>query len=102
MIIRWGLFARRNLFTRLNGLLTGIVRQVIGLNRKLQGKQMNDAQLEAFRLIAQTMNSEPTDWQWNGQYMSQQHHGITRTRAESLVARHGGVARQMTTTATSQ
>jgi hypothetical protein len=56
---------------------------------------MNDAQLEAFRMIAQAMNSEPTDWQWNGQYLSQQHYGITRTRAEYLVSRHGGVARQM-------
>jgi len=57
---------------------------------------MNDAQLEAFRLIAQAMTMlEPTDWQWNGQYLSQQHYGITRTRAEYLVSRHGGVARQM-------
>lgn len=59
---------------------------------------MNDAQLEAFRQIAQSMNSEPADWQWNGQYMSQQQYGITETRAKSLVARHGGTARQMTTT----
>jgi hypothetical protein len=56
---------------------------------------MNDTQLEAFRQIAAAMNNEATDWQWNGQYLSQQHYGITRTRAESLVARHGGVARQM-------
>ena len=63
---------------------------------------MNDAQLEAFRQIAQAMNNEPTDWQYNGPYLSQQHYGITRTRAESLVARYGGVARQMSpTTATS-
>ena len=59
---------------------------------------MNDAQLEAFRMIAATMNSEPADWQWNGQHLSQQHYGITETRAKSLVARHGGVARQMATT----
>jgi hypothetical protein len=57
---------------------------------------MNDTQLEAFRLLAQSMMmSEPTDWQWNGQYMSQQHYGITQARAEYLVARHGGTARQM-------
>jgi hypothetical protein len=64
---------------------------------------MNDAQLEAFRLLAQAMTMmEPTDWQWNGQYMSQQRYGITQARAEYLVARHGGVARQMSTaTATS-
>ena len=60
---------------------------------------MNEAQLEAFRMIAQSMNSEPTDWYWNGQYLSQQQYGITETRAKSLVARHGGTARQMTTTA---
>ena len=59
---------------------------------------MNDAQLEAFRMIAQSMNSEPTDWQWNGQHLSQQRYGITETRARSLVARHGGTARQMATT----
>ena len=56
---------------------------------------MNDAQLEAFRLIAQAMNNEPTDWQYNGQYISQQLVGITRTKAESLVSRYGGIARQM-------
>lgn len=68
-----------------------------------QGKMtMNEAQLEAFRQIAASMNSEPTDWQWNGQYLSQQHYGITETRAKSLVARHGGVARQMTTIAASK
>ena len=56
---------------------------------------MTDKTLDAFRLIFDTMQTEPTDWQWVGQYLSQRHFGITKTRAEAFVARHGGVARKM-------
>lgn len=56
---------------------------------------MNEATLQAFRAIAEAMNSEPTNWQWIGQHMSQRMFGITETRAKAYAERHGGVAERM-------
>lgn len=56
---------------------------------------MTYAQLEAFRAIAAAMQTEPTDWQWIGQHMSQRMFGITEARAKAYAARHGGVAQKM-------
>jgi hypothetical protein len=56
---------------------------------------MTEAQLSAFRAIAESMNSEPTDWQWIGAHMSQRMFGITEARAKAYASRHGGTARQM-------
>ena len=56
---------------------------------------MNHANLEAFRAIAASMQSEPTDWQWIGQHMSQRMFGITETRAKAYADRHGGIAKKM-------
>jgi len=56
---------------------------------------MTPATLDAFRIIADTMQTEPTDWQWVGPYMSQRHFGITQTRAEAFAARYGGIAQKM-------
>jgi hypothetical protein len=56
---------------------------------------MNDATLIEFRAIAAAMQTEPTDWQWIGKYMSQRMFGITESRARYYAASHGGEARQM-------
>lgn len=56
---------------------------------------MNNAALSQFRAIAEAMNTEPTDWQWIGEHMSQRMFGITEARARSYAERHGGTARQM-------
>jgi hypothetical protein len=57
---------------------------------------MNDATLNGFRQIAEIMmGSEPTDWQWEGKYMSQRMYGISERRAKAYAERHGGEARQM-------
>jgi hypothetical protein len=56
---------------------------------------MNDAQLSAFRQIADAMQTEPTNWQWIGPHMSQRMFGITQVRAEGFAARHGGEAKPM-------
>lgn len=56
---------------------------------------MNDAQLDSFRKIAASMQSEPTDWQWIGKHMSQRMFGITKARAQAYAARFGGEAKQM-------
>ena len=56
---------------------------------------MNTATLEAFRTIAAQMQTEPQDWQWIGQYMSQRMFGITEKRAKEYAARHGGNAMPM-------
>lgn len=56
---------------------------------------MNDAALTAFRAIAEAMQTEATDWQWVGPYMSQRMFGITEARAKAYAARHGGEARKM-------
>lgn len=56
---------------------------------------MTNAQLEAFRAIADAMQTEPTDWQWIGQYMSQRMFGITEARARAYAEKHGGVASKM-------
>ena len=56
---------------------------------------MIDAQLTAFRNLAEAMNTEPTTWEWIGPHMSQRMFGITETRAKSYAARHGGTARKM-------
>ena len=56
---------------------------------------MNEATLIAFRTIAESMNTEPTNWQWIGPHMSQRMFGITETRAKNYAARHGGVAKKM-------
>jgi len=56
---------------------------------------MNHANLEAFRAISAAMQSEPTDWQWIGQHMSQRMFGITETRARAYADRHGGTAKKI-------
>lgn len=56
---------------------------------------MTEAQLVAFRAIADVMNSDPTDWEWIGVHMSQRMFGITEQRAKAYAERHGGVARKM-------
>ncbi len=53
---------------------------------------MNNAQLQAFRNIAEAMQTAPTDWQWIGAHMSQRMFGITEKRAKEFAARHGGTA----------
>ena len=56
---------------------------------------MNDATLNAFRNIHSAMQTEPTDWEWVGEHMSQRMFGITRTRAEHYAKTYGGRARKM-------
>lgn len=56
---------------------------------------MNDATLQYFRSLSDAMQSEPTDWQWIGQWMSQRMFGITEKRAKEYAARHGGTASKM-------
>lgn len=56
---------------------------------------MTEAQLQAFRTIAEAMNTQPTDWQWIGEHMSQRMFGITEARAKAYAERHGGTARKM-------
>jgi hypothetical protein len=60
-----------------------------------RGRTMNDATLNAFRTIAESMNSEAADWTWTGPYMSQRMVGITETRAKQYAERHGGTASKM-------
>lgn len=55
---------------------------------------MNDAQLYAFRMVADRMIGR-ADWQWIGPHQSQRMFGITQERAEAYAARHGGTAQQM-------
>ncbi len=59
------------------------------------GTKMTNAQLLAFRAIADAMTNEPTNWEWVGAHMSQRMFGITETRAKAYASRHGGVARKM-------
>jgi hypothetical protein len=56
---------------------------------------MTSTQLDAFRRIHESMQTEPTNWEWIGPHMSQRMFGITRTRAEQYAKSHGGTARQM-------
>jgi hypothetical protein len=56
---------------------------------------MNDATLQHFRNLADTMRSAPADWQWIGPHMSQRMFGITQARAQDYAARFGGDARRM-------
>lgn len=51
--------------------------------------------LFTLRAIAEAMQTEPTNWQWVGQHLSQRMFGITEARAKAYAARHGGVASQM-------
>ena len=53
---------------------------------------MNTAQLEAFRQIAASMATQPTNWKWIGPHMSQRMFGITEARAKDYAARFGGEA----------
>ena len=55
---------------------------------------MTDATLQGFRMIAEAMQSEPTNWHWIGPHMSQRMFGITEERAKDYAARFGGVATQ--------
>ena len=55
---------------------------------------MNHANLEAFRAIAASIQTEPQDWQWIGQHMSQRMFGITEARARAYAERHGGIAKK--------
>lgn len=57
---------------------------------------MTDATLDGFRTIAEAMRGgESDDWQWNGQFMSQQMYGITEARAKAYAAKHGGTAKKI-------
>lgn len=57
---------------------------------------MNDATLNSFRMIADTLaGPEPRDWEWIGPHMSQRMFGITELRARNYAERHGGTARRM-------
>lgn len=56
---------------------------------------MNTAQLQAFRSIFDTMQTEPTNWQWIGVHLSQRMFGITKSRAQAYAERHGGIAKEM-------
>ena len=56
---------------------------------------MNDATINAFRQIHEAMQTETTDWQWIGPYMSQRMFGITESRAKAYAERHGGKAEKM-------
>lgn len=57
---------------------------------------MNDAQLNAFREIAEAMRGpEAQDWQWIGPHVSQRVFGISERRAKSYAEAHGGHARRM-------
>lgn len=53
---------------------------------------MNDATLNGFRMIADTMLGDKRDWCWVGQWMSQRMFGISEARAKEYAAKHGGVA----------
>lgn len=55
----------------------------------------HDPFLSLCRTLADSMQTEPTDWEWIGPHMSQRMFGITRTRAEAYAQRHGGVAQKM-------
>jgi hypothetical protein len=57
---------------------------------------MTDAELNYFRAIAASMVSDPTDWQWIGQHLSQRMFGITEKRARDYAKRFGGTAKKMT------
>ena len=57
---------------------------------------MNDAQLAAFRELADRLLGDiPRDWQWIGPHMSQRMFGISEARARDYALRHGGEARKM-------
>lgn len=56
---------------------------------------MNDAQLQAFRDIADAMQAKPANWQWIGPHLSQRMFGITQERAEAYAKAHGGTAEPM-------
>ncbi len=56
---------------------------------------MTDPVLALFRTLADSMNTEPTTWQWIGPHMSQRMFGITESRAKAYAERHGGVASKM-------
>ena len=56
---------------------------------------MTDSTLLAFRAIAESMQTAPTNWQWIGPHLSQRMFGITEARARAYAARHGGVASQL-------
>ena len=50
---------------------------------------MNDAQLSAFRQIADIMlGPEPMDWNWSGPLWGE--YGITERRAATMQAKYGG------------
>lgn len=51
--------------------------------------------LEYFRMVAELMQTEPTDWQWIGPHMSQRMFRITEMRAKECARRHGGEAKRM-------
>lgn len=59
---------------------------------------MTTQRLEMFRAIAAAMQTEPTDWQWIGPWMSQRMFGITERQAKAYAERHGGTAQRMSQT----
>jgi len=56
---------------------------------------MNDATLNAFRQIHEAMQTAPQNWQWSGQWHSQQMVGITEERAKKYAEQYGGTAKKM-------
>lgn len=56
---------------------------------------MRDEVLEHFRRIAAAMDSDPQDWQWIGEHMSQRMFGISEKRAKEYAKTYGGVAQRM-------
>ena len=56
---------------------------------------MNSATLQMFRQISEEMQTEPTNWEWIGEHMSQRMFGITEARATQFAANHGGTAKRM-------
>src|SRR5262245_41458470 len=60
-----------------------------------RGIPMQDSVLLHFRSIAESMQSEPADWQWIGPHLSQRMFGITEARARAYAERHGGTASKM-------
>jgi hypothetical protein len=55
---------------------------------------MTATTLQAFREIHSAMQTQPTNWQWIGQHMSQQMFGITEARAKDYALHYGGEASQ--------
>lgn len=56
---------------------------------------MNEHVLNHFRQLAESMQTQPTDWEWVGEHISQRMFGITQERAEHYAKLYGGRAKKM-------